>query len=174
MTTARALRRDAVVTLLKRGVPAVKGRVHKARTWSLQERELPLLLVYAWDETKTAKSLSTVSTQYGVALTLAVEVRVAQEGRASEAVEQDLEDLAGAVCEAVLKAPELLGDDGLLERILGVKTTFGVDARESEVALGRALIAFEFQWSEVYDLPLPPTDCESAALAFAPRFSALP
>lgn len=165
--THRAVVRDLVVALLKAGIPAVNGRVWPARSWPLQERESDSLLVYAWDETKESQDgSSTVDTRYKVDLTLAVEIDVVSIGRDVVGVERQLELLAGEVCEVVMKAPALLGAGGALERITGVKTAFGIDARTSEKAIGRGLVAFGMRWSEVYDLPLPAIDCEDPDLAF--------
>ncbi|MFC7611756.1 hypothetical protein [Teichococcus aestuarii] len=50
--SARARIRHAVVELLKARVPAVRRRVYRGRSWPLQERELPALLVYAGRRTR--------------------------------------------------------------------------------------------------------------------------
>ena len=174
--SARARIRHTVVELLKARVPAVRRRVFRGRTWPVQVREMPGLLVYAWQEDKKGSpGAGTARTTYEVELTLAVEIRVAEASRAeeqAEAVEDELEELAGAVTEAVMQAPELLGRDGLIERIDGVRTTFGIDGRDAEQTLGRALVAFELRFREQYPLPPPPVVCDDPAFVFAPRFDA--
>ncbi|MFC7611702.1 hypothetical protein [Teichococcus aestuarii] len=176
--SARARIRHAVVELLKARVPAVRRRVYRGRSWPLQERELPALLVYARQEDKKAPAgAGTAVTSYAVELTLAVEIRVAEASRAgeqAEAVEDELEALAGAVTDAVMQAPELLGRTGLIERIEGVRTTFGVHGRDAEQTLGRALVAFDLRFSERYRLLPPPIVCDEPTLTFAPRFDAAP
>lgn len=174
--SARARIRHTVVELLKDRVPAAQRRVFRGRTWPVQVREIPALLVYAWQEDKKAPAgAGTAVTSYAVELTLAVEIRVAEASRAgeqAEAVEDELEALAGAVTDAVMQAPELLGRTGLIERIEGVRTTFGINGRDAEQMLGRALVAFDLRFSERYRLPPPPIVCDDPAFAFAPRFDA--
>lgn len=154
--SARARIRHTVVELLKARVPAVRGRVFRGRTWPLQVREMPGLLVYAWQEDKKSPPApSTARASYDVELTLAVEIRVAEASRAeeqAEAVEDELEELAGMVTDVVMQAPELIGLQGPIERIEGVRTTFGINGRDAEQTLGRALLAFDLRFKEQYRL----------------------
>jgi hypothetical protein len=157
---------DQVTDLLKALVPQTAGRVFRARTWNLQDDQHPALLVYGWDEEKKAASLNTSGVQYGVNLILAVEVRVLDRSRDGEEVEAELDALADRVTEAILKSPELLAPRaGLIERIESVKTSFGINTKDSEVALGRALVAFDMKFTEQYDLREPPF-CVDPEIAF--------
>jgi hypothetical protein len=170
----RAVIAAAVTAMLRESIPEVSGRVFHARTWPLQETDHPALLVYGWQEEKTAISLSTWSAQYAVRLVLAVEVRVLDRSRDGNSeglgerqqneVEAELEALSNAVCETVMKSRRMLGAGGLVERIEGVKTTLGINTRDSEMALGRALIAFDLRFTEQYDLTDPVIECDDAEL----------
>ena len=165
--TRRAKVRDAVVALLKAGVPAVKKRVYSARTWPVQVRDMPGLLVYGWQEEKKRTSISAVETSFDVNLILVVEIVLSDRSRDSEESERDLDELTGIVTDLVMGADILRGvPNGLIEHIDGVKTTLGVDTRSSELALGRAHVAFDMKWSEVFEAPLPAVDCEDAFVTF--------
>ncbi|WP_419900693.1 hypothetical protein [Roseomonas sp. USHLN139] len=171
VSTHRQLVRDQVVDLLKLGIPSLKGRVWAGRTWPLQERETFGILVYGWEETKEARAgASTLDAAYAVHCVMAVEIVCLEPSRQGVTVEDEMEFLAGEVCDLVMKSHLLLGADGSLERIGSVKTTLGIDTRTSEKAIGRALLAFGMHWSEAYDLPAPNADspCEDVQLAFAP------
>lgn len=168
MTTARSVTRDLVVDLLKAGVPAVNHRVWRARSWPVQEWEMPALLVYAWDESKSGPEVRVAGERrYRVALSLAVELAVLDRGRDVEACEREMEDLAGEICEVILKHPALVGPEGRLDAIAGVRTTMGVDARTGEKAIGRSLIVFDVRFDEFYASP-PEIECDDAAIALMP------
>ncbi|MGX9963163.1 hypothetical protein ACVFYP_07555 [Roseomonas sp. F4] len=161
--------RDAVAVLLAERVPALRKRVYRARTWPLSEDELPAALVYGWQEEKKRTGGTSYRSFYAVSFILAVELRLDARSRDAVALEAELEELTGAVTEAVLAAGELLlPPNRKIERIDGAKTTLGIDTKSSEVALGSALVAFDMAWTEVFDTPCPPIDCEDASLAFRP------
>lgn len=162
--TKRAKVRDQVAALLAAGVPQVAGRVLRARVWPLQPPELPALLVYGYDETKTLRTVTAADQHWDVALTMAVVARAVGHGKQPEQVEARLEELAGAVCDALLPAAEFtLAADGV-EQIGAVRTTMKVEF-DGERCVGDVLVALDFQWSEVVTVPPPPVDCEEAALA---------
>ncbi|WP_439597990.1 hypothetical protein [Falsiroseomonas sp.] len=165
----RALVRTTVANLLAERVPALRKRVFRARTWPLSEEHLPAALVYGWQEEKKRTGGTPHRSFYDVSFILAVELRLDTRSRASLELEAELEEMAGAVSQAVLTAGELLlPPDRRIERIDGVKTTLGIDTRSSEVALGSALIAFDMAWTEVFETPHPTVDCEDSSLAFRP------
>lgn len=166
--SARARIRDEVTDLLRGGMLGIHGvkKVLRARTWPLQEEDLPAILVYGWQEKKEAIGASTSGMAYRVNLILAVEIRVLDRSRDGEEVEVELENLTGQVCEIVMKARSLLlPRDGLIERIDEVKTTLGINTADSDLALGRALVAFDMKFTEVYEIP-PVIDCDEPAIAW--------
>jgi hypothetical protein len=161
--------RDTVATLLAERVPALRRRVFRARTWPLSEDELPAALVYGWQEEKKRTGGASIKSFYAVSFILAVELRLDARSRDAVALEAELETLTGAVTEAVMSAAELLLPPARkVERIDGAKTTLGIDTKSSEVALGSALVAFDMAWTEVFETPHPPIDCEETSLAFRP------
>ncbi|MBU8547240.1 MULTISPECIES: hypothetical protein [Roseomonadaceae] len=161
--------RTTVATLLAERVPALRNRVFRARTWPLSEDHLPAALVYGWQEEKKRTGGTSHRSFYTVSFILAVELRLDARSRACMELEAELEELAGAITQVVMTAAELLlPPDRRIERIDGVKTTLGIDTKSSEVALGSALIAFDMAWTEVFETPHPPTDCEETSLAFRP------
>lgn len=172
--TARSLIRDEVVAILKRGLPGMQERIFRARTWPLQDKEAPALMVYGWEEQKDAAPVSSVTTSYGVSLMMAVQILVSAAGRHAERVEQDLEELAGVVCELVMSSQALLGYGGRIERIAGVKTTLGIKPQTGERSNGEGLIIFDMRFSESYTLPPPEVECEEAALVLQPITVAAP
>lgn len=164
--TARARFRDLVAQLLTDGVPAVEGRVHRARVWPLQDGALPALMVYGYDEVKTRKNLTNNEVQYSVTCTMAVQARTLGVVRTPQAVEAELEVLAGQIEEALLPARELLLDPDGIESIDEVRTTMKVEIA-GERCSGEIMIALAMRWSEVFAVPLPDVDCEDPI--FAPQ-----
>lgn len=151
---------DAVALVLAGLVTAVAGRVYRARTWPTQEDEQPALLVYGWQEELKRTGGDSTQSQYEVAYTLAVVIRVNAASADGEAAEADLQEIAGTVREAVLTCASLfLAPGRLIESIEGVKTTLGIDTRTGEVAVGQAQVAFSMKWTEVFAVPSPPVDC---------------
>ncbi|EHL97709.1 hypothetical protein HMPREF9946_03992 [Acetobacteraceae bacterium AT-5844] len=153
MSEFRLRVRDVVSEILTRRLPELGGRVYRAREWPLQEGQTPALLVYGYQEEKTGPAVHGGETSYGISWILSVQVRVEGRSRDTPVVEQELEQLCQAVSLALLTAPELLGEGGLIERIDSVKTTLNIDARTGETALGQALVAFDMRWTETYRLP---------------------
>jgi hypothetical protein len=68
--------RDLVAQILSDGLPLVYGRVFKARVWPLQLPELPAVLVYGWQETKSRKTLDVWTHQFEVTCSIAIEGRI--------------------------------------------------------------------------------------------------
>ncbi|MGG5811468.1 hypothetical protein [Falsiroseomonas sp. CW058] len=166
----RAAVRDKVADILTARVPAVAGRVHRARTWSLPDSELPALLVYGWQETRKRTGGTAYRSFYAVSFVLAVEVRLDARSRDGAALEDELEAITGTVTDAVLTAAELLlPPDRLIERVDEVKTTLGIDTKSSEVAIGSALVAFEMAWTEATEVPGPAVDCGADATSLRLR-----
>jgi hypothetical protein len=157
----RAAVRHKVAEILAEAVPQVDGRVFRARTWTMAEAELPALLVYGWQEEKKRSGGRAHRSFYDVTFTLAVEIRVADRSRDGEEMEQELEAIAGAVEDAVLTAAELLLPPRMIEAVSEVKTTFGIDTKTSEVAVGAALVAFSLTWTETSDVPSPAVECQA-------------
>ncbi|MBP0492171.1 hypothetical protein [Roseomonas indoligenes] len=164
--TRRALVRDVVAATLDAGVPMVRGRVFRARTWPLQREHFPALLVYGYDETKTLTNMSRGEASYDVTCTMAVGLRVQEKSIDTPGTEADLEALAGAVCLSVMTAPALRlsrRGGGLDVSIGAARTTLGIKT-DGETAIGEGVIAFEMAWQEQYALP-PPELCEEFSLA---------
>lgn len=176
-TATRRAKVVAKVAELLGAAAIVSGGVRSSRTWPLKDQQMPGLLVYAWDETKERIGRSTDDMQYRVLLTLAVDIRLQDRSRDTVEMDDELERIAGRVCDVVMKSPDLLrppmpGEDdtggGLIEAINAVRTSFNISTKESERALAHGRIAFEMQWTEQYDLPRG-YDCDDPSFAFAPR-----
>lgn len=163
MSTHRALVRDQVAEILRSlGI----AKVYRARSWPLDAAQLPALLVYGYDEEKSGPDIGSAETAYAVACIMAIEAKVSARSRDTEAVEAELETLCRAIELAILTAPGLLGEVGSIERVAGVRTTLAIDTADSEAAVGKALMAFDLRWSEIYEMPMPPVDCDAPGLAF--------
>lgn len=169
--TGRAKVRDIVAGLLVAGVPAVSGRVYRARTWPLFASDQPSLLVYGYKERKALfGNVGGVDPEYTVTCSIDVQIRAAAEGDATEALEATVEDLAGAIEQAVLTAPELTGWQGAIERINSVETEFQIQA-DGEKALAGGVVSFEAQWTETFSIAPPdtsPCDTFTTAMQFDP------
>ncbi|SHJ69048.1 hypothetical protein SAMN02745194_03132 [Roseomonas rosea] len=169
--THRAAIRDKVTEILRAGVAEAAGRVFRARTWPLQGGDYPGYLVYGWEEELKRSGGTAQQTYFEARFLLAVEARVSDESTDAEDVEAQLERLTGAARDLVLTSPELTGGDTrMIERFDAVKTTLGIDTRNSELALGRGLVVFEVVWPEVFETARPEPDCgcEESSLAFRP------
>jgi hypothetical protein len=166
--TSRAAVADLVSGLIQAAIP--DAQIFRARDWPLQVRETkaeaPAILVYAWDETKTRSSEHTFETTYAVSCTLTVDLKVTDRARDATEVEIALENTAGAVCDAVLRSPDMIGPSGKIERIQAVRTTLGVSLQGTERSIGEGRIAFDLQWSEPYELLPPAVICDDASVAF--------
>ncbi|WP_338662626.1 hypothetical protein VQH23_21055 [Pararoseomonas sp. SCSIO 73927] len=172
MSTAvhRAVVRDRVTEILREGATLVEGRVYRARTWPVQEREQSLLLVYGWQEELKRLGGTSAQSRFQASFILGVEARVRDRSRDEEEVEAELEALTGQVRDLVLTSADLqMGPGRLIERVEGVKTTLGIDTKSSELALGRGLVAFELIWPETFDVIQPdPACCDGFGLALRP------
>jgi hypothetical protein len=167
MSDFRAGVRDLVAEILKQRLPDLKGGVFPARDWPLQEHQVPAVLVYGYEETKTGQGLSGDRSTFEVSCIMAVQVKTEAAGRHTGAVEQELERICQTVCLALLTSRALLDmETGRIERIDSVKTTLNIDAKTGEKALGQALIALDLRWREFYDLPPVDVDCEEPTLTF--------
>lgn len=114
--------------------------------------ELPALLVFGWQETKTRKTLDAWTHQFEVQCTMAVQAKVqAPDG---PSLEYSLEFLAGEIERVILTAPELLGLTGTLERIDRVETRLEADA-SAESVLGTLTMGFDMIWTEVQQVSVP-------------------
>jgi len=153
MTDFRLGVRDIVARVLEQRLPELQGRVYRAREWPLHEHQVPALLVYGYQETKSGPEVHGGDVVYAVSCIMSVQAMTEAASRHTEAVERELEQLCQAICLAILTAPELLGAAGAIERIDSVKTTLNIDAKTGEKALGQAVVAFELCWSETYQLP---------------------
>lgn len=152
MSTARSAKRDLVSQILVNGLPGVSGRVFRARVWPVKLPELPALLVYGWQETKTRKTLDVWTHQFEVTCSIAIEGRIqATNGPDAETA---LENLAGDIEFALLTAPELLGLTGSIERIDRVETKLEAHAT-AETVQGAVSMAFDLVWTEVHQAIVP-------------------
>ena len=150
--TARAAKRDLVGSILAAGLPGVAGRVYQARVWPLKLPELPALLVYGWQETKTRKTLDVWTHQFEVTCSMAIEGRIqAMDGPAAETA---MENLAGDIEAAILTSPLLLGLNGAIERIDRVETK--LEARATAESLqGAVTMSFDLVWTEIQQITVP-------------------
>lgn len=180
--TGRAKVRDVVVGLLIAGVPAVAGRVYRSRVWPISpgagptDTELPALLVFATPETKRLVTVSSVDQHFTVSCDITVLARAYPPAGATpgpaERLEATLEDMAGAIEDVVLTAPELIGWDGAIERIAEVRTELMIEPG-SATLVGSAGITITMEWSEVRSVREPIT-CESPTVALGfPELSGL-
>jgi hypothetical protein len=151
----RAAVRDLVASLVQAAVIPFGGTVFRARIWPVQGFQLPAVLVYGWEETKTAHSLSSAESRYGVSCEMAVETQAAAD--TAEDVEALLEQIAGAVENAILTSPALLGVAGLVERCASVRTRieFPEAASSEQRVTGGVSIRFALEWSESWDVVEP-------------------
>lgn len=150
--TARAAKRDLVADILTAALPGVGGRVYRARVWPIQLPELPAVLVYGWQETKTRKSLDAWTHLFEVTCSMAIEGRV-QTANGPDA-ETAMENLAGDIEAAILTSPLLLGLTGTLERIDRVETKLEAHAA-SESVQGAVSMAFDLVWTERQQITVP-------------------
>jgi hypothetical protein len=135
-------------------------QIYRAREWPLQLREMPALLVYAWDETKTGPAMASEETAYSVSCILTVDLKVTDRARDGVEVEADLEALASRIYDAILRSrPLLTGPDGI-ERIADVRTTLGVSLQNTERSIGEGRIAFDMRWTEIYALDEAEIACD--------------
>ncbi len=148
----RAAVRDLVASLVQVAVAPYGGTVFRARIWPVQGFQLPAVLVYGWEETKSAHSISSADSRYGVSCEMAVETQAAAD--TSEDVEVLLEEIAGAIENVVLTSPALLGVGGLVERCASVKTRIEFpEASSSEQRVtGGVSVRFALEWSESWDV----------------------
>ena len=147
--TARAAKRQIVGELLARNVLIVQGRVFQARVWPIQQTELPALLVFGWQETKTRRSLDMWTHQFEVLCSIGIEGRV--QGVDGPTLETNMEILAGQIEAAILTAPELLGLNGTIERIDRVETKLEAH-RDAEALQGSVSMSFDLVWTEVHQV----------------------
>jgi hypothetical protein len=174
--TARSEVRDLVAEIVAEAVRPLGAQVFKARSWPLTLPTLPAVLVYGWDEQKTSASASSTHTRFAVSLQMVVQAAVS--GIDAVAVEADAEAFAGAIVSSVLTAPGLLGWNGAIERVSGVKTTIEipkqVDAGKESV--GEVSVTFTCEWAETYDVAPPEdgacTDCEQTTFSVGVPLSA--
>jgi hypothetical protein len=143
--------RDLVAQILSDGLPLVYGRVFKARVWPLQLPELPAVLVYGWQETKSRKTLDVWTHQFEVTCSIAIEGRI--HARNGDDAEIALESMARDIETALLTSPLLLGMTTALERIDRVETK--IEAHTAETVQGAVSMAFDFVWTETHQAVVP-------------------
>jgi hypothetical protein len=153
--TARAAKRDIVGNILVAGLPILNGRVFQARVWPMKLPELPAVLVYGWQETKTRKTLDAWTHQFEVVCSIALEGRV-QAPNGPE-LENGMENLAGDIEYAILTSPLLLGLTGSIERIDRVETKLEAHAT-AEMVQGTLSMAFDLVWTEIHQITVPPNE----------------
>ena len=151
--TARAAKRDLIGRLLSERIPILAGRVYQARVWPMKMPELPALLVYGWEETKTRTTLETWTHQFEVSCKMAVRARL--QAATGQDAERAMEFLAGEIEAVILTSPELLGLTGTLERIDRVDTQLEARAEGESVQAGVSLV-FDCVWTEVQQIAVPP------------------
>lgn len=153
--TARAAKRDLVAGILAAQLPALGGRVFRARVWPIKPPEMPCALVYGWQETKTRKTADAWTHQFEVSCVIAVQGMV--QAATGPDAEIALENLAGDIEAAVLTAPELLGLTGSIERIDRVDTKLEASRPSDapEMVLGTVSMGFELVWTEIQQVTVP-------------------
>lgn len=167
--TARAAKRDIIGGLLARNVLQVEGRVFQARIWPIQQPELPALLVFGWQETKTRKTLDVWTHQFEVVCSIGIEGRV--QAANGPDLETNMEILAGEIEEAILTAPELLGLNGTIERIDQVTTKLEAHAT-AEAPQGSVSMSFDLVWTEVHEAVVPDGEQITTAVGVVPALQA--
>lgn len=163
-STAREKFRDWVVERLVAGVPAVEGRVYRSRVWPVQKTDTPSLLVYGYDEEKKRANMDGGRVEFSTSCTMAIMARVVGVAKAPEAVEAELELMAGQIEASLLPPNQLTRKGDGAEAIAGVRTTMKVELA-GEVASGELLIALDLQWKDVFLAPEPEIVCEEPFLA---------
>ncbi|HEY0183523.1 MAG TPA: hypothetical protein VGC09_12015 [Rhodopila sp.] len=152
LPTARAAKRDLIGNILVIGLPMLGGRVFQARVWPMQLPELPAVLVYGWQETKTRRTLDAWTHQFEVECAMALEGMV--QAPTGPEVEDGMEALAGDIEYAILTSPLLLGLTGSIERIDRVETKLQARA-DAEMVQGTVSMAFHLVWTEIHQVVVP-------------------
>jgi hypothetical protein len=151
--TARAAKRHLVGSILFDGLPLLGGRVFQARVWPMKQPELPALLVYGWQETKTRKSLDAWTHLFEVECSIALEGRI--QAYSGPEAENGMENLAGDIEYALLTSPLLLGLTGSIERVDRVETKLEAHA-DADMVQGTLSMAFHLVWTERHQVVVPP------------------
>lgn len=170
----RAAVRDALVSILVAGVPALEGRVYRSRMWPINPalgpslRETPAALVYASPETKARQhARGSIDKIFRTSCELTVIVRdfpAPGDGPPEVRLEAQLEQLAGTVEAVVLTTPEFI--NGAIEDIGEVRTEIAMDAEGGNLA-GAVVLTFTAEWSEQWSMP-DPAYCEDPTITLAP------
>jgi len=163
-STAREKFRDWAVQRLIAGVPAVEGRVYRARVWPLQKTDTPALLVYSFDEEKKRSNMDGGRAEFAASCTMAIAARAVGVARAPETVEARLEFLAGQIEASLLRPDQLTRRGDGAEFIAAVRTTMKVELA-GDVCSGELLIAVDLHWTDVFLAPEPDIVCEDPFLA---------
>jgi hypothetical protein len=165
----RADVRDTIAKILDDRVPAVRGRVHRARVWPVTLK--PALLVYGYAEQK--KLVGQGGYQHQFQVTGSMVIIVKPEANTGKAAEIECEEIAGQVERAILCSPELFGTSGaILERCAAVGTQITAEQKDKAVEV-EATIEFQLVWSEVFEVAEPDTS-ECAEVTFTPRATLIP
>jgi hypothetical protein len=139
--------RKAAIALLTARMPQVGKRVFSARARPLsvtdEAARLPALLVYATRERKT--NISIGAPLFDVTLTLAVVARAA--GKTEDLVEAALDDLAGAIEEALLQEADFVSE---FRSISSVETSVDIKA-DGDLVLGDVTVSLDLEWREPHE-----------------------
>ncbi|WBV42732.1 hypothetical protein [Pseudoroseomonas cervicalis] len=155
---------DRLAEILRTKVQPLKRSVYRARTWPMHSHDTPAALVYGYQETKVRAGRDMLVKTFDVSCIMAVQIRVVRPVQAGEAAERELGELCGLIHEAVLTDAALaLADDGI-EDFGELRTVINAELKGEFVML-TAGMSIQMKWSEVYEIPDPPVDCEDAVLA---------
>lgn len=169
----RADVREKVAAVLAARVPEVEGRVYRARVWPVGGDFKPALLVYGYAERKErVGNAGGYLHQFRVTCSMVVRVLcggsagLGVTGDALTALEAQCEAVTQQVERAILRAPELWGQDGVLTNCAGVTTQLSADQKERPVEI-EATIEFQLAWDELFQMAEPDTsECETATTTF--------
>ena len=162
----RAQARDATAAVLTAALATLGVTVYRARRLPFPPTDYPSDLravqVYGWHEDKRQIAVTSPDQRFTTTCKMAVTCTAAHED--PESLEATLETLAAAAQDAVLRAPELIGNDGLLESIEAVRTEIEIaPIKESGQAfVGSASLTFDMRWSEVFLQHQPGDDADDS------------
>lgn len=137
--------RAAVVDGLKARVPALGSRVLPGRAWPLHLAQMPAALVHDERIRRTSLARALAAPTYRTLVSMVVILRA--EGASEAEVVAQLDDLAAATEAALLTSPEFMA---LAEEVPDLTSDREIRA-EADRVIGQEAIAFDLQFTEVFD-----------------------
>jgi hypothetical protein len=162
----RADVRDTVAEILRLSIPALGGRVFRARVWPVGGDAKPALLIYGYAEKK--ELLSAGGWQHQFRVTCAMVIRVLAEHADALTAEEQCEEIARRVERAILRSAKLFNpENGILERCAAVTTQITAEQKDM-LAEVEATMEFQLVWAEVFEMAEPDTsDCEEVTIGLS-------